>query len=161
VQLIDAQGSQEPFQDPPAVSGQIEAGQSPTQAVVDEAIGQRHEEVALHSGLGRLDVEAVVQEAVENGLADGGVVVGLGGHVQGPGAEVLAAGAAGLILCVGDLQPGDAVVGQGAEAAVEDALAVATSAAGGARCAFGSAADACDAFVEEHGLCPSGRQLVS
>ena len=57
--------------------------------------------------------------------------------VQGPGAEIAAAGAAGLILGVGDFQPGDAAVGQGAEAAAENAFAMAPSAAGGARGAFG------------------------
>jgi hypothetical protein len=114
----------------------------------------------MHGGLSLLDVEAVVEQAVENGLADGGVVVGLWGHVQGPSAEVVAAGAASLIFCIGNFQPGDSVIGQGAETAVKEAFALAPSAAGGARGAFRGAADACDAFVAEHGLCPSGRQLV-
>src|SRR5206468_496842 len=91
VQLIDAQRAAEPLQDRLAVPGQVEAGQLPAQAVVDEAVGQLQQEVALQGGLGLLDVEAVVQQAVEDGLADGGVVVGLGRHVEGPGAEVLAA----------------------------------------------------------------------
>jgi hypothetical protein len=73
-----------------------------------------------------------------------------------PGAEVVAAGAAGLMLCVGNFQPGDAVVGQGAEAAVEEAFAATASAEGGAGGAFGGAADACDALVAEHGLSASG-----
>jgi hypothetical protein len=70
--------------------------------------------------------------------------------------KVVAAGAAGLILGVGDFQPGDAVVGQGAEATVEDAFASAPSAASGARGAFGGTADACNAFVAVHGLSPRG-----
>jgi hypothetical protein len=57
-------------------------------------------------------------------LADGGVVIRLGGHVQRPGAEVLAAAAAGAVLCVGNLQPGDALVRQGADAAPEEAFTV-------------------------------------
>ena len=73
---------------------------------------------------------------------------------------VLAAAAAGLVLCVGDLQPGDPVVGPGADAAAEDALAVAAPAAGGAGGALGSTADTSDEFRQEHGLWPSGR-LVS
>ena len=102
-----------------------------------------------------------MEQAVEHGLADGGVVVGLLRHVQGSGAEVAAAGAAGLILGVGDFQPGDAVVGQGAEAAAENAFAMAPSAAGGARGVFGGPADASDTFEAEHGLRPSGRPRES
>src|SRR5262249_53674968 len=59
VQYIDAQRSREALQDQPAVLGQIEAGQLPAQAGVDEAIRQADEEVAAHRGLGLLDVEAV------------------------------------------------------------------------------------------------------
>jgi len=44
---------------------------------------------------------------------------------------------------------------------MEDAFAVAPSAADGARSVFWGAADACDAFVAEHGLCPSGRPRAS
>ena len=156
VQLIDAQSSREALQDQPAVGGQIETGQLPAQAVVDETIGDCHEEVALQGGLGLLDVEAVAQQAVEHGLADGGVIVGLGRHVQRPGAEILAAATAGAVLCVGDLQPGDAPVGEGAEPAAQDALAVAAAAAGGARGAFGGATNPGDAFGLGHGLCPRG-----
>jgi len=86
----------------------------PAQAVVDETLGECDEEVPLHSSLSLLDVEAVVEQAVEDSLADGGVVIGLLGDIQGPGAEVVAAGAASLILSVGDFHPGDAMVGQGA-----------------------------------------------
>src|SRR5262249_34715455 len=115
VQFIDAQRAGKALQDQLAVLRQFQAGQLPAQAVVDEAVGEAHEEVALHGSPGLLDVEAVVQQAVQDGLADGGIVVGLGGHVQGPGAEVLAAAAAGAVLCVGDLQPGHPAVGQGAD----------------------------------------------
>jgi hypothetical protein len=143
------------------VLGQVQAAQLPAQAVVDEAVGEDDEEVALQSRFGLRDVEAVAQQAVEDGLANGGVVVGLGGHVQRPGAEELAAAAAGLVLCVGDLQPGHAPVGEGAESAAQDALAVPASAAGGAGGAFGGATGPGDEFGLGHGLCPSGRQLAS
>jgi len=102
----------------PGPAAAAAAGQLPAQAVVDEAVGECDEEVARHGGLGLLDVEAVAQQAVEDSLADVGVIVGLGGHVQRPGAEELAAAAAGLVLCVGDLQPGEAVVGGGTEPSV-------------------------------------------
>ena len=155
MQFIDAQGAGEPLQDHLAVRGQIQAGQLPAQAVVDEAVGQRQQEVASQGGLGLLDVEAVVQQAVQDGLTDGGVVVGLGRHVQRPGAEVLAAAAAGAVLCVGDLQAGAAVVGQGANATPEGAFAVPQAATGGAGGATRGATDSGDQ-IREHGLCPSG-----
>src|SRR5262252_5923859 len=86
-----------------------------------------------HGLEGALDVEAVAEDAVEDGRADGGVVVGLGGHVEGPGAEVLAAAAAAAVFCVGDVQPGDLVVGQGADPAVAEPLARCRPATVGAR----------------------------
>jgi hypothetical protein len=157
VQLIDAQRPGEALPDHAAVRRQVQAGQLPTQAVVDEALGEFDEEVTLHSGLSLRDVEAVVEQAVENGLADRGVVVGLLGYVQGPGAEGMATSTTGLIFCIADFQPGDAVICQGTQSAEKDTFTVAPSAASGARGAFGGAADAYDAFVAEHGLNPSGR----
>jgi len=133
VEFIDAQRAGEALQDQAPVGAQVQARHLPAEAVVDEAVGQRHQEVAPHRGLGLLDVEAVAQQAIEDGLSNGGVVVGLGGHVQGPGAEILAAATAAAVLCVGDLQPGDPAVRQGADAAVQEAFAVAPAATGGAR----------------------------
>src|SRR5262249_9246128 len=74
VQFIDAQRPGEALQHQLAVPGQVEAGHLPAQAVVDEAVGQFHQEVAPHRGLGLLDVKAVAQQAVEDGVANGGVV---------------------------------------------------------------------------------------
>jgi hypothetical protein len=155
VQLIDAQGAGETLQDHLAVLGQVEAGQLPVQAVIDKALRQRQEEITLHGGPGLLDVEAVAQQAVQDGLPDGGVVVRLGGHVQGPGAEILAAATARVVLCVGDLQPGRAAVGQGAEAAVQEAFAASPAAAAGAGGTPGGTPNPGD-HVREHGLCPWG-----
>src|SRR5581483_2413245 len=76
-------------------------------------------------------------------------------HVQGPGAEVLATAAAGAVLCVGDLPPGDALVRQRADAAAEEALAAPQAATAGARGPPRGTADAGDQ-VGEHGLCPRG-----
>jgi len=60
VQLIDAQRPGEVLPDHAAVLRQVQAGQLPAQAVVDEAVGEFNEEVLLHSGLGLFDIEAVV-----------------------------------------------------------------------------------------------------
>src|SRR5262249_37584465 len=91
VQLVDAQHDAEPLQAQAAVVGDLDPATLPVQAVVDEARREAQQEVALDGAHGALDVEAVLQQAVEDGLADGGVVVGLRGDVQRPGAEVLAA----------------------------------------------------------------------
>ena len=160
MQLIDAQRAGEELQDQAAVGAQVQARHLPAEAVVDEAVGQRHQEVAPHCGLGLLDVEAVAQQAIEDRLSNGGVVVGLGGHVQGPGAEILAAATAAAVLCVGDLQPGDPAVCQGADAAVQEAFAVALAATGGARGTPGGRTNPVDQ-VGEHGLCPRQGDAVS
>src|SRR5205085_10832729 len=101
---------------------------------------------------------AVAQEAVEDGLADGGVVVGFGGHVEGPGAEVLAAAAAAAaaVFCGGDVQPGDLAVGQGADAAAPEALAWGPPPAVRAGGGLGGRPDLGDPFGRGrvHGLCP-------
>src|SRR5215467_12703643 len=109
-----------------------------------------------HGLEGALDVEAVAEDAVEDGRADGGVVVCLGGHVEGPGAEVLAAAATAAVFCIGDVQPGDLVVGQGADAAVAEALAGGAPSAVRAGGGLGGAADLGDpfGFGGVHGLCP-------
>ena len=148
VQLIDAQGAGETLQDHVAVLGQVDAGQLPAQAVVEKAVGEADEEVTLHGSLGLLDVEAVAHQAVQDGLSDGGIVVGLLGHIQGPGAEILAAATAGLVLCVGDLQPGHRMVKQSAEPTVQDAFAVSPAATGGARGAFGGPTQPGNGFGE-------------
>ena len=53
------------------------------EAVVDEPPGQFQAEVALHGDEGAFDVEAVDRDAVQDGVADLVVVVGLGGTSTG------------------------------------------------------------------------------
>src|SRR5262249_18291478 len=102
---------------------------------------------------GLRDVEAVAQQAVEHGLADRGIVVGLGGHVQGPGAEILATAAAAAVLCVSDLHPSDPAGRQGPHTAVEGAVAASQAATAGARGTPAGATNPGDQ-VGKHGLCP-------
>src|SRR5205085_670054 len=133
-----------------------ELGQAPVQAVVDEASGQGEQEVAFHGCDGTLDVEAVVEDAVEDGSADEVVVIGLGAAVGHPGAKILAAVTAGGVLCVEDVQPQGSPVVEGTDVAVQAALAVAAAAAGRAGIGLGLAADR-DYLVAEvrlhaHGL---------
>lgn len=115
VQFIDAQRAGELGHDHLTVCRQVELGDLPTQAVVDEAFGQLQEEVAFHGGEGALDVESVVEDAVQDGLANLFVVVGFGRDVQGPGAEELAAGTACLIFGIVDFEVGHLAIGQGAD----------------------------------------------
>jgi hypothetical protein len=88
-----------------------------------------------------LDVEAIVEDAVEDGLADEVVVLGFGAELAGAGAEVLAAATAGGILSVEDVKPDDAAVRQGADEAVVAVSASAVATAGGAGMGQRSAAD--------------------
>jgi hypothetical protein len=69
-----------------AVLRQVQAAQLPAQAVVDETLGEFDEEVPQHGGLGLLDVEAVVEQTVENGLAAIGFTLGSdrGGDAERP-----------------------------------------------------------------------------
>src|SRR5439155_7923770 len=108
--------------------------------------------VPVHGRQGGLDVEAVFEDTVEDGLADGAVVVGLGRDVQRPGVEGLAATAAGLVLGLVDVEPGFLPVGQGTDTTVEAALAAAVPAAVGAGMGLGGAADDAD-LGQDHGLC--------
>src|SRR4051812_7259602 len=54
-------------------------------------------------------------------------------HVRRAGAKILAAAAAGAILCIEDVQPDRPAQGQGPDLAVEAAFAAAVPAAAGAR----------------------------
>src|SRR5262249_57246428 len=137
MQLVDTQRAREAAEDELAVLGEVELGDLPAQAVVDEAGRQLQQEVAAHGLAGALDVEAVFKETVEDGAADGVVVIGLGRDVGRVGAKGLAAGAARPVLCVGELEPDDAPVGEGADAASEQAAALAGSAAGRAGSSLG------------------------
>src|SRR5262245_31689419 len=131
---------------------QVELGDLPAQAVVDEALRQHQEEVTSHGGEGALDVEAVFEDALQHGSSDQAVVVGLGRDGKRPGAEELAAAAARLVLGVVDVEVGDLAVGQRADTTVEGAFAAAVLAAGGAGVTLGGAADDADNW-HEHGLC--------
>src|SRR5262249_6589086 len=81
-------------------------------------------------------------------------------HVQGPGAEILAAATACAVLCVSNLQPGSAVEGQGPNAAMEQTFATSPAATARARGAAGGATNPGDQ-VGEHGRCPRGGGEVS
>jgi hypothetical protein len=122
------------------LAGSREPGQAPVQAVVEEAAGQFQQEVPFHGRYGPLDVEAIVEAALEDGLADEVVVFGLGGDPGHARAKVLAAVAAGGVLGVEDVQPDDLPVGQRPNKAVLLVSAVTVAAARRAGIALGLAA---------------------
>src|SRR5262249_53490992 len=100
VQLIDTRDPAELLPVAAALSGTGQPGQAPLQAVVNEAAGQLEVAVASHGRQGPLDVEAVVEDTVEDRLADQVVVLGLGADLGRAGTEILAAATAGSVLCV-------------------------------------------------------------
>jgi hypothetical protein len=157
VDLIDAQRPGELREDAPAVRRQVELRDLPPQAVVDEALGQGQQEVALQRVKRALDVEAILQESVKDGLPDCVVVGGLGRDREGPGAEVFTTAAAGLVLCIVDVEPRLLAVRQGADSALQPAGPPAGGAAAGAGMRLGGAADDMN-NRREHGLCSWGQR---
>jgi hypothetical protein len=137
--------------------GHVELGDPPAQAVVDEALREFQAEVSPqgskggHRDSGR-DVEAVLEDAVEDGGADEVVVVGFGRDIQRPGAKGLAAGTPGLVLGVVDIEPSLLPVGERADTTKEGAFTTTALAAMGAGVGLGGAADDAD-FWHEHDLC--------
>jgi hypothetical protein len=91
-----------------------------------------------------LDVEAVEEDAIKDGLADHRVVARLGRDVQRPGAEELAAATAGLVFAIVDIEKGHLAIGQGTDTTVEEAFAPPVLAALGAGVALWDAADDAD-----------------
>jgi hypothetical protein len=102
-----------------------------------------------------LDVETVFEDAVEDGISDQVVIVGLGRDIHRPRAKILAAGAACLIFSVVDVEEGHLLVGQRVDTPVEVAFAVAAFTAVRAGMSLGGTTN--DANVRhEHGLCSWG-----
>jgi hypothetical protein len=107
VRLADAERSAEVLQDLAAMRRQVELGDSIAEHVMDEPRGQVEEELALERQEGAFDAHAVLEDAIEDEVADL-VVVG------GPGEDILmgvarsgGALASGRVLAVSDLRVGD------------------------------------------------------
>ena len=98
VQFVDAQGAGEMVEGPLAVGGHVGLADLPVEAVVEEAVGQVEEEVALQRLLQAIHAHAVVEQAVDDGFADAVGVLGSRFDALDLGAEGLAAGAAGAVF---------------------------------------------------------------
>jgi hypothetical protein len=110
-------------QDMLAMGGQVQLLYGPVQAVINEAAGEVQQEIAAHALANGFDIQAVVEDAFQDGLADAVVVSRLGQHALGAGTEGATAAAPGSIFAVGDLKVGNLLVGNGAHVAVQNALA--------------------------------------
>jgi len=99
------------------------------QAVVDETIGEIQEKVSAHGTDDLLNTHPIIEDAVEDGLADLVVVQRLGVDTRRRGAEGGAAIAPGSILTVSDVEVDDLLVGDRTNLTVEDGLALAQLAA--------------------------------
>ena len=121
--LVETQDTRELRQGPLPVGSAVDLTNLPVEAVVEEAGGQVEAEVALQGLLDLLDGHAIVEDSIEDGLADLVVVVGLGFDVLDLGAERSAAVAGGTIFGGGDMKEEDGLVGDGADGAVVESLA--------------------------------------
>jgi hypothetical protein len=101
----------------------------PVEAVVHQAVGQVEVEVALQGVADLPKALAILQEAVEDRLADPVVVVGLRVDALQLGAEGATAAAGGPVLGGGAMDEEDGPVGERADAALVEGLAATESAA--------------------------------
>ncbi len=129
VQFVDAQSAREVRQRPLAVGGQIGLADLPVEAVVEEAVGQVEEEVALQGVLQPVEAHAVVEQAVDDGVANAVGVLGPRFDAWNLGTEGLAAGATGAVFSDGQFDEDDLAEGDVADAAGVGVLASAPLAA--------------------------------
>lgn len=107
VQLVGAQGAREVVEGPLAVSGHVGLTALPVEAVVEEPIGQVEEEVASHRLLHAMEAHAVIEEAVDDGVADPVGVLGSRFDPFDVRAERLAAGTGGAVFSDRHVDEGD------------------------------------------------------
>ena len=98
VQFVDAQGAGELFKGPLPVGRHVGLADLPVEAVVEEAVGEIEQEVALEGLLQTIHAHAVFEQAVNDEIADAVGVLGAWFDAVELGAKGLAAGAAGAIF---------------------------------------------------------------
>ena len=118
VKFIDAERAAEAVQDPTAMVRQVKLPDPLVEAVVDEAVGEVQEKVPVHGTEDLLDAHAILQDVVEDGLADLVIVQRLGLDTRRRGTEGGTAIAPGSILAVGDVEVDDLLVGDRANLTV-------------------------------------------
>src|SRR5262249_39352988 len=128
VDLVHTQGAGECLQGPAAIGRPVHLFELPAQAIVDKAGRQFQEEVAAQGVADAFDTQVVLQEAVEDGFADGIAILGLGFDAFDLGAEGSATSAAGAVFGGGDVQEQDGAVGEAADGTGVGGLAAAARA---------------------------------
>ena len=111
---------------------QVELPDPLVEAVVDEAVEEVQEEVAVHRPEDLLDAHPIVEDAVEHGFTDLVVVQGAGFHAWGSGAEGRATVATGPVFAIGDVEIDDLLVGDNTDLTVKNILALTQLATSGA-----------------------------
>ena len=126
MQFIHTEGAAEVVQNLATVLGQIELAGPIAEEIVDEPRGEVQQEFAAERLEGPFDAHAVLDDPLQDQIADGVVIQGPGEDAVGGAAEGGAAVAARLVFATGDLQVGDGLVGDGPDPARrQDALAAA------------------------------------
>ena len=115
--FVDAQGAGETLQGPLAVGGQVDLADLPIEAVVDKALGEIELEIAAHRFAQPLHTHAVVEQTVEDRLADPIAVFGTGLDAFDPRSEGLATRATGAVFSDGDFEDEDLLKGDIADGA--------------------------------------------
>jgi hypothetical protein len=103
------------------------------QAIVNKANRQLQQEITLEGAQDAFHVHAVLEQTIKDGLAHLVVVLGFGEHILRGVAKGFAATATGLIFAIGEDQPGDCLVNDGAHVARTGANKFAAFATMGAR----------------------------
>ncbi len=141
---VDAHNTAEVLHGRLSLPGLPQASQSPVEAVVDEATGggRARSRVSSGSDAVRWTLRPWPSKMrLRTAFADEVVVVGFGADVRRTRAKRLAAFTAGGVLCVKDVQPDDADIGQRTHEAVQATFAVAATTAAGAGVCLGLATD--------------------
>src|SRR5262249_25537547 len=123
--FVDAQGAREVRQRPLPVRRQVDLADLPVEAVVEKAIGQFEMEIAPQGLAQSFHAHAVVEQPVDDRVAD---TVGVFGPRLDPRKacpEGLAAGAAGAVFSHLDFQDDDLAISDVADAAGMHRLAAA------------------------------------
>src|SRR5262249_19228296 len=115
VDFVDTQRAREALQGPLPIPGQIDLADLPVEAVVQETIGQFEVESPLQRPAQRFHAHAVVEQAVDNGLAHPVAVFGPRLDTLDLRPESLATIAAGAVLSHLDFEDDDLAIGDVAD----------------------------------------------
>ena len=134
--FVDAQGAGETLQGPLAVGGHVDLADLPSKAVVDKALGEIEMEIAAQRLAQPLHTHAVVEQTVEDRLADPIAVFRTGLDPFDPRPESLATRATGAVFSDGDVEDEDLLKGDIADRAAVRTLPPSPLATVGARIGF-------------------------